>query len=285
MDYKKGDRVKHPNLPEWGLGEVLENASTKAVRVFFVGVGEKRLSLEHVRPVKVPGSDSAHPVLDNLSVSLTFSGIRYQTLAESIDRFLSAFPGGFHGEKFWDQERCYKEKAHNLARELLQQEDLHELAQGGAYPEIVRRALKISNATNLIFPNEKMALKDGIASEGAAKQFASALFDLLHGKSSNEKRFVGFFDVLEMIGAAKWPIATYFTFFFHPDRYMFVKPTITQNAAKLCAFEISYEARLNWTTYSRVLSLADYLFDELSELEPRDMIDVQSFMWCIADHS
>jgi len=145
--------------------------------------------------------------------------------------------------------------------------------------------LQLSNATNLIFPNEKMALRDGLASDGAMKQFALALCDLLHGNLSVEKRFVRFFEVLDLIGAPKWPIATYFTFFYHPDRHMFVKPTITQNAARLCAFEISYEAQLNWTTYSRVLGLADYLFDKLSDLEPRDMIDVQSFMWCIADHS
>lgn len=285
MSYRKGDRVRHPNLDDWGLGEVLENSSAKEVRVFFVGVGEKRLSLEHVKPVKVADSDAAHPVLDNLSVSSISSGIRYQSLEDSIDRFLSAFPQGFHGDKFWGQERCYKEKAHNLAKELLQREDLHELAQRDAHSEIVRRALQLSNATNLIFPNEKMALRDGLASEGAMEQFATTLFDLLHGNSSDEKRFVRFFDVLELIGAAKWPIATYFTFFLQPDRHMFVKPAITQHAAKLCAFEISYESRLNWATYSRVLGLADYLLDELAELKPRDMIDVQSFMWCIADHS
>jgi len=284
MSYEKGERVRHPTLEEWGLGEVMENASPKEVRVFFVGVGEKRLSLEHVKPVKVTGPDAVHPVLDNLSVSNTSSGIRYRSLPVSIERFLSAFPGGFHGEKFWEQERSYKEKAHHLARELLQRDALYELAERDEHPEIVRRALQVSNATNLIFPNEKMALRDGLASDQSTKQFASTLFDLLHGKSPYERRFEGFFEVLERIGAAKWPIATYFTFFFQPARHMFVKPTITQHAATLCAFEISYQARLNWTTYSRVQGLADYLFNELAELEPRDMIDVQSFMWCIADN-
>jgi len=88
MNYKKGDRVRHPRLDDWGLGEVLEDSSAKEVRVFFVGVGEKRLSLEHVKPVKVEGSNAAHPLLDNLSVASVVSGIRYQSLEESIDRFL-----------------------------------------------------------------------------------------------------------------------------------------------------------------------------------------------------
>jgi hypothetical protein len=41
MDYKKGDRVKHPTKDDWGLGEVLENSNGDTVRVFFVGTGEK----------------------------------------------------------------------------------------------------------------------------------------------------------------------------------------------------------------------------------------------------
>ena len=45
--------------------------------------------------------------------------------------------------------------------------------------------------------------------------------------------------------------------------------------------------QLNWKTYERVLAFSMWLFDELTErgLEPRDMIDVQSFIWCIGPES
>ena len=48
MWLKKEDRVRHPIKAEWGLGEVLEDSNGETVRVFFVGTGEKTLSLKHV---------------------------------------------------------------------------------------------------------------------------------------------------------------------------------------------------------------------------------------------
>ena len=46
MEYKKGDRVKHPTREDWELGEILENSNGAIVRVFFIGAGEKTLSLQ-----------------------------------------------------------------------------------------------------------------------------------------------------------------------------------------------------------------------------------------------
>ena len=73
----------------------------------------------------------------------------------------------------------------------------------------------------------------------------------------------------------------YFLFVVHPDKYMFVKPTIVQYASELCGFEINYKPELNWLPYQSILTFSKYLFSEISELKPRDMIDVSSFMWCI----
>ncbi|MBN2286918.1 MAG: hypothetical protein JXI43_10755, partial [Tissierellales bacterium] len=153
------------------------------------------------------------------------------------------------------------------------------------YAEITRLALRIVNATNLIFPNEKMSLKDGLDSVRSQKEFAEALHSLLFGREQLEHRFVAFANVLENINAAKWTTATYFLFIMHPDKYMFVKPTVTQYSSELCSFEINYRPQLNWLTYKSVLAFSRYLFSEISELKPRDMIDVQSFMWCIAQRN
>ncbi len=282
MKYRKGDRVKHPIKEDWGLGEVLEDSVTETVRIFFVGVGEKTLSLKYVHPVKVEGDKAIHPVLDNLKISTSASGIKYQSLPQSIQVFLEQFPEGFYGERFKKHEREYKDQAHALAQKLLSNESFGALLGGENYTEIIKRALKVVNSTNLIFPNEKMSLKDGLAEPPAQKAFSEALFSFLYGDEDLEQRFAYFAKVLEDIDAAKWTTATYFPFFFHPDKYMFVKPTITQYAAELCGFELNYKPRLNWLTYKSVLSFSEYLFSEISELKPRDMIDVQSFMWCIA---
>ena len=282
MEYTKGDRVKHPAKENWGLGEVLENSNDEFVRVFFVGAGERTLSLKYVQPEKVEGNEANHPVLNNLKISKSASGVKYQSLPQSIQFFLEQFPEGFYGEKFNKHEREYKDKAHALAQELLGKEVFYSLGKTEDYAEITKRALRIVNATNLIFPNEKMSLKDGLEDQSSKKVFSHALFSLLFGEEELEKRFIAFTEVLEVIDAAKWTIATYFLFIMHPKKYMFVKPTITKYSSELCGFEINYKPQLNWLTYKLVLEFSDYLFSQISELNPRDMIDVQSFMWCIA---
>ena len=282
MVYKKGDRVKHPTKVDWDLGEVLENSNGSTVHVFFIGAGEKILSLQYVQPIKVEGDEADSAVLDNLKTSKSAGGIKYQSLPQSIQFFLEEFPEGFYGKKFKEHEREYKDKAHALAVELLGKADISTLLGAEDFEEIIKRALKVSNATNLIFPNEKMSLKDGLQTPEAQQQFSSALYSLLYGEENLESRFINFSKVLENIDAAKWTTATYFLFLIHPDKYMFVKPTITQYSSELCGYEVNYKPQLNWLTYKSVLRFSEYIKSEIAELKPRDMIDVQSFMWCIA---
>lgn len=285
MKFEKGVRIRHPKMEDWGLGEVLEDSNGENVRAFFVVAGEKTLSLKHVQPVIVPVSQAAHPVLDNLKITSDASGIKYQSLPQSIEYFLTHFPQGFYGERFNDEEREYKMEAHALGQDLLGQNEFTKLVESGEFDEICKRALKLANKTNLIFPNEKMALKDGLVANTAKEEFAAQLHSLLYGNGQLGERFSTFAKMLESIDAAKWTTATYFLFILRPEQFMFVKPTITQHAASLCGFEIYYKPQLNWPTYQAVLKFSDYLRNELSELNPRDMIDVQSFMWCIAPSS
>lgn len=282
MKYTKGDRVRHPAKTDWGLGEVLENSNGNNVRIFFVGAGEKTLSLKHVQPEHVAPSESHHPVLDNLKISPSSSGVKYQSLPQSIHFFLEQFPEGFYGQKFIETERGYKLQAHKLGLELLNEPLFRSLLQNKDFADICRRALKLVNATNLIFPNEKMALKDALAIDNARELFANALYELLYGHDELKGRFTRLTTALEEIGADKWTTASYFPFIIQPDQHMFVKPQITQHASELCGYEINYRPQLNWITYKSVQDFARYLHTALAELKPRDMIDVQSFMWCIA---
>ena len=70
-----------------------------------------------------------------------------------------------------------------------------------------------------------------------------------------------------------------------PEEHMFIKPLMTQEAAANRGFDIQYDSQLNWNTYSQVLLFSRDLFERLSayenpDLHPRDMIDVQTFMFC-----
>ena len=281
MSHRKGQRVRHPTKHEWGLGQVLQDSSGGTTRIFFVGVGEKVISNRHVALILARPEDAADPVLDNLHLSEA-PGIKYRSLPDSIQYFLEQFPDGFYGSRFLEEERDYKVHAHNLVVELLDRNAVTSLFEEKAYEKIAARALRVSNATNLIFPNEKMALKDGLRDPEAQERFARSLIDLLHGSGKFSSRFEKFAGILGDIGAVRWTTATYFPFVLFPNEFMFVKPMVTQNAAAVCRFEISYRPQVNWGTYQRILHFSNHLRDQLAALKPRDMIDVQSFMWCIA---
>jgi hypothetical protein len=76
-----------------------------------------------------------------------------------------------------------------------------------------------------------------------------------------------------------WPIVTVFPFLAQPDRHIFLKPNVTRVAAAQYGFDLPYQSRPNWRTYASLLDLAERVRADLRDLHPRDMIDVQSFLW------
>ena len=148
-----------------------------------------------------------------------------------------------------DRERDYKIEAHELMLRLLNKSEYDKMLESEEYEEICSRALKIVNKTNLIFPNEKMALKDGLKSAENKKMFAVSLFQLLYGQSELSERFSIFAATLYSIEAAKWTTQTYFLFITYPDKYIFMKPSVTQSAADAFAFELNYSTEINWNSY------------------------------------
>ena len=285
MKYKKGDRVRHPTKDDWGLGEVLADDSGESVRIFFVGDGEKTISLNLMQPIKVSGAEAVHPGLDNLKIEKTASGIKYQSLTESIQFFLKEYPEGFYGEKFVKEERDYKFEAHEMALKLLNRESFQSLLAQEDFMEIRKRVMRVINMTNIISPHEKISLNNGLDDDEVQRAFSVGLYNLLFGEGELKQSFEAFSEVLGDAGADKWPVISYFLFLVFPGKYMFVKPTIMQHLSDLCRFEINYKPQLNWLTYKCILEFSNYLMRQLSDLHPRDMIDVQSFMWCIAPKS
>lgn len=284
--YSVGDRVKHPKMTAWGIGQVLENITANKVKVFFVNAGEKTLDINYVNLIQVEGAKASHPLLDNppAKPKKRTAGNQYISLPEAKQEFMKLFPDGFKGEDYTQREREYKYEAHKLLITLLSEQAATKLLKAKDYAEICKRSLQVVNKTNLIFPNEKMDLKDGLESLENKKWFSETLFNLLYLEGDIEQRFMAFADCLLAIGAAKWTIATYFQFLRYPEEHMFLKPAVTKKAADLSAFELNYRPELNWLTYHTLLKFAKYLHTELTKLglKPRDMIDVQSFMWCIA---
>ena len=205
---------------------------------------------------------------------------------KSRRKFLYYFPGGFHDETYIDWERNYKWKAHQQWEELLNRNELRLLLKQKEYSEIAARAIRIESRTNLLFSFEKMALRDAVKSREGARLFALGLFDFLHGSLSMDERFAGWVETIALLPRKQtrvltWPVVTVFGFIAQPQTHMFLKPNVTRIAARKFGFDFHYQTRPSWETYSEFLQFGEVVRSEVADLRPRDMIDIQSFIWVL----
>ena len=199
-------------------------------------------------------------------------------------KFLRFFPGGFQDETYLDWERGYKWEAHERWTEHLGQDEFRSLLKAKEFSEIARRAVTIESRTNLLFSFEKMAMRDAVKSRPGAKAFADGLYDFLHGNGSLENRFTRWVGVVgelprKQTRVLTWPVVTVFGFLAQPRVHFFLKPMVTKRAAESYGFSFEYRSRPNWDTYQNLLEFADTVQRDVRDLRPRDMIDIQGFLW------
>ena len=199
-------------------------------------------------------------------------------------KFYSAFPDGFRDETYLAWERDYKWNAHSRWQEKLAPPQYSRLLKKGAYREIAKTALTIESRTNLLFSFEKMAVRDAVATDRGSQAFARGLYALLYGKGSMEDRFEAWIEVVGNLPRRKtrvltWPAVTVFGFLAEPRMHFFFKPTVTREAARRLGVELPYNSRPSWPVYKAVLMLLAKLRAGLRDMRPRDMIDLQSFLW------
>jgi len=199
-------------------------------------------------------------------------------------RFLRFFPDGFADEKYLLCERGYKAEAHARWTAQLSKSALSDLLAARQYQAIALEALRIEARTNLLFSFEKMAVRDAVRTASGAHRFAEGLYSWLHGRGSMESRFAAWCEAIAGLPRRQtrvltWPVLTVFGFLAQPDRHMFLKPNVTRLAAARYGFDFHYRSQPNWATYSEFLDLAAMIRHEQRALGPRDLIDVQSFLW------
>lgn len=277
--FSEGDYVRNGRAPYWGLGKVLEPLGEGKARAFFEYAGELIVQLAALQPVAAPDD---HPLLAQVDRMRNFKGFIPFPNLESF--FLRQFSDGFVDPKYQIDEREYKEKASayfhaNLSREILQ-----PLLGQGEYSKVCDFAKKAVSRTNLVHKFEVIALGDGLKrSEHHQELFATALYDLLYGETGMPGRFSAFVEALSELDACKWTTATYFLFLLDPTTHIFVKPEIFKTAAKSYGIDFGYTSRPEWNCYQRILEFVGFVAGQLAKrenLKPRDLIDVQSFIWC-----
>ena len=219
-------------------------------------------------------------------ISSKTPGKRPSGALKSRSKFLYYFPGGFHDETYIDWERNYKWKAHQQWEELLNRNELRHLLKQKEYSEIATRAIRIESRTNLLFSFEKMALRDAVKSRDGARLFSQGLYDFLHGSLSMSERFAGWVEMVALLPRKQtrvltWPLVTVFGFIAQPQVHIFLKPNVTRIAARKFGFDFRYKTRPSWETYSEFLQFGQMVRREVTDLRPRDLIDIQSFIWVL----
>ena len=201
-------------------------------------------------------------------------------------KFLGYFPDGFRDADYVELERGYKVETHERWNEVLGRSQFRRLLADGRYSEIAARAVRVEQRSrhSMIFSFEKMALRDAVKSGAGARAFATGLYEFLHGRGSDEGRFVAWCETIAALPRKQtrvftWPLVTVFGFIAQPDKHIFLKPNVTKIAATKYGFDFSYQSKPNWETYSQLLAFAEAIRRDLRDLKPRDMIDLQSFMW------
>jgi hypothetical protein len=201
-------------------------------------------------------------------------------------KFLKYFPKGFYDETYLSWEREYKWESHERWEEALGQAEFRRLLRAGEFAEIAARAVRVEQRSrhSMIFSFEKMALRDAIKSEEGARLFAEGLYEFLHGAGDVRRKFERWVETVAALPRKQtrvltWPLVTVFGFVAQPDTHIFLKPNVTRIAARKYGFDFQYKSRPNWDTYANYLEFAATIRRDLSDLKPRDMIDLQSFMW------
>ena len=201
-------------------------------------------------------------------------------------KFLRQFPGGFRDETYLDWERDYKVEAHGRWREALGESEFARLVTAGEFAEVAQRAVRVEQRTrhSMLFSFEKMALRDAVKTVHGAEAFARGLYDFLHGEGSLEERFEAWVEAIATLPRRQtrvltWPMVTVWGFLAQPKVHIFVKPRVTRRAAEEYGYVWPYRSRPNWETYASLLDLAAIVKRDLGDLKPRDMIDIQSFLW------
>ncbi|GAC1420701.1 MAG: hypothetical protein NVS9B7_01320 [Flavisolibacter sp.] len=210
----------------------------------------------------------------------------FKARKECKKKFLYYFKNGFNDNTYISWERQYKLDAHLLFQQDLNKQAYERLIQQKKYSDIAQIAVRLESRTNLLFSFEKMALRDAVKTAGGSKLFATGLYDYLYGSTPLQERFEEFSAVVASLPRVQtrvhtWPQQTIFGFIGNPKEHIFLKPRVTQIAAEKYHFDFLYRSKPNWETYKSLHDFAEQIKLDVSDLKPRDNIDIQSFIWVL----
>ena len=191
-------------------------------------------------------------------------------------RFLEEYPEGFSDRRFLSDgkggERTSKLQASERALDLLPPEALSAVPNPGA------RFAEIARMTELVDWRETDRICKAIEGDNGRELVSLCAEFALGDRTAACSRFATRYPTER---GGTWPVLTLLPFLWRPAELMFLRPAFTREFARRVGhpFDVAYESRPNAASYAALLDLAGEVHDRMADLEPRDMIDVQGFMW------
>jgi len=225
---------------------------------------------------EVRGAD-ADAIWDQLQSEVGRAGPNYFGYGGARKAFLHWFAGAFQSPAYLRDERDYKV---NAKRILEKAAPLELAATGSGFGEAILAAYR---SLNLLYPIEKTRLQkllrgaDADSFVRAAARFA--LGDRKSALATMDK-------LLQPHDNARWTVVTFLPFLWSPDTEIFLKPEVTKEFASRVGhrFEHDYESALSLKVYESLLDMAGEIALNFQDLEPRDLIDVQSVIWIVGGY-
>lgn len=296
----------HTSRPEWGRAVLFREDSVGRFYFFEDGV-ERRFGPSHeqtlLKTMVIP-ADEYDAMVKKLRIPAKVSAAKtgktkapktagtstskvVPTFEQQRSAFLEAYPLGFQDPAYVAQERGadvgdtkLKEGASARARRELSLDRLDGLLANGDFAEVFATAERLlTDAGGLLSYFDKAAFKK-LPSESHAA-FAKALHAMLRGEGRPmDELFDALVASLEP-AEPTWTMVTALPALCDPERHLFVQPSFIVEQAQILGLPSGEKGKLDGARYLAFLDMAKVLRQRLSAagLEPRDNLDLQTFVW------
>ena len=192
-------------------------------------------------------------------------------------RFLHFFPDGFPSERYVSNERDYKLQAKKVLEACAPLDAVGHLSHFG-------KGVAPAFATNLLDQKFEVPRVRDLLNGPSGDDFVRLCAAFAQG---DRKLALQELDgLLKPHDLAKWVVVTYLPFLWRPEEHMLLKPMVLREFAERVAhrFASDYHSALKIEVYEALLDLARETRIELADMGPRDLIDVQSFIWTVVKY-
>jgi hypothetical protein len=295
---KNPNTFQHASRPEWGAAIIAWEREGKRgyqfedgqLRVFTSGHYHLLDSVE-LEPdrMKVLLAILGRPVTPVFESALPPPPAVRLTLEEQIEQFRRAYPGGFEGDA-WKQEnrgtptgrsrKRHRDPAIAFAREELTAAKVSSWMEGRREQQGMATLAGVLGRTDLLPQARAQQLTE--LSPDRARSVAVALFDLLYARSGVEVRLMQWVQCLTRATgqAPNWSMATVPLALAEPSRFVCVHRTSFMNQAAGLGTRLELAPLPSGYAYRPVLALVEQIRTRLCEAgcAPADCFDVYDFI-------